>query len=40
MIDELAIIAKRDPKRTAPRFASFEEDVSQYFIFVEDFALT
>ena len=41
MIDDLVVIAKRDPKRTAQWFASFEgEDVSQFFIFVEDFVLT
>ena len=41
MTDDPVAIAKRDPKRTAPRFASFEgEDSSQYFIFVDDFVLT
>ena len=34
-------MALRLPKRTAPRFASFEgEDTCQYVIFVEDIVLT
>ena len=41
MTDELSDIATRSPRRTAPRFASFEnEDSADYFVFVENLVLT
>ena len=41
MTDDPSDIATRSPRRTAPRFASFEnEDSADYFVFVDDFVLT
>ena len=41
MTDDPLEVAKRDPQRTAPRFASFEgEDTSQIFVFVDKLVLT
>ena len=41
MTDDPLDVAKSDPQRTAPRFASFEgEDTSQFFIFVDKLVLT
>ena len=41
MTDDPDVIAKRDPKVTAPWFASFEsEDSCQYLVFVEGNVLT
>ena len=41
MTDNPLEIAKRDPQRTAPRFASFEgENNSQFFVFVDKLVLT
>ena len=41
MTDDPSDIATRSPRRTAPRFASFEnEDSADYFVFVDELVLT
>ena len=41
MTDDPLEVAKSDPQRAAPRFASFEgEDNSEFFIFVDKLVLT